>query len=289
MKEVLIISGKGGTGKTSITACFAKILGKKAIVADCDVDAADMHLLMNPQNSQTKDFYSGFVAKISPRECTNCSKCKAVCHFNAIDIKNKKHFVDELYCEGCGYCALICPSKAIEMKSLKVGKVYISSIKTNTVMVHAQLEVGGENSGKLVAEVKNLAKKIALESKSEFVLIDGSPGIGCPVVASISGADLVVFVTESTVSGLHDLKRVNELVKKFGIRSSCIINKSDINIQKTQEIKQFLKNEKITLLDCLSYDESFTKAMIQKKTVVEYDQKFYQKFSNIWQKIVCHL
>ncbi len=269
MKEIVIISGKGGTGKTSVTSSFALLAGKNAIIADCDVDAADMHILMQPDYEIKEDFYSGELAVINPETCTQCGICADICRFDAISIINNKHVVEPLSCEGCGYCARVCPVNAIKNIDLKVGQYFISNIKTGTKMVHAKLGIGADNSGKLVANVKNEAKKLALKLNKEFILIDGSPGVGCPVTSSLSGAHFVVLVTEPTLSALHDLKRVYVLVKKFNIKAACIINKWDINTAVSSEIKDFLKKEGILHIADLNYDEAFTKAMIQGKAIVE--------------------
>lgn len=272
MKEVVIISGKGGTGKTSITASFAVLGGNDVIIADCDVDAADMHLLLKPDFGFSEDFYSGELAVIDKDYCTNCGLCADICRFDAITVVRDQHFIDPLNCEGCGYCARICPEKAIQNVSLNVGKWYKSIVKTGATMVHAKLGVGADNSGKLVAKVKNEAKALAVEQHKKYIIVDGSPGVGCPVVSSLSGADFVVLVTEPTISGFHDLKRVYELVKKFKIKAGCIINKSDINIQVAKQIIEFLINENISYMPSLPYDESFTKAMVMGQTIVEYDK-----------------
>ena len=286
MKEIVIISGKGGTGKTSITASFAYMGGEDVIVADCDVDAADMHLLMQPDLGKAEDFYSGLLAKIDQDKCIKCGKCSEVCHWDAIPVINNKYVVKPLDCEGCGYCALVCPTDAISMNEQNVGKWFISNIKTNTKMVHAKLGVGADNSGKLVAKVKNEAKSLAEKEGKEIIIVDGSPGIGCPVVSSLSGASYVVLVTEPSVSGIHDLKRVYELVKKFGIKAGCIINKADINADKAKEIHVFLKEENIDLICEIPYDENFTKAMTMGKTIVEFDDgKIKQILEESWEKI----
>ncbi len=272
MKEIVVISGKGGTGKTSITASFAYLGGKDIVVADCDVDAADMHLLMKPDFAKSEDFYSGEIAIINQDICTACGKCADVCRFDAIPVINNQYIVQPLDCEGCGYCARICPVEAIKMEVQNVGRWYISNTRVGNILVHAKLGIGAENSGKLVAKVKNEAKQIAKENNKDFIIVDGSPGIGCPVVSSLSGANFVVLVTEPTVSGLHDLKRVYELVKKFNIKAGCIINKSDLNTQVSAEIEEFLKKENIIHFSNLPYDEAFTNAMTNGQTIVEYDQ-----------------
>lgn len=271
MKEIVVISGKGGTGKTSITASFAVLGGGDVIVADCDVDAADMHLLLKPDFEFSDKFYSGEIAYIDQSKCIGCGKCVKVCRFDAISFTNSQYFINPLSCEGCGYCSQVCPTSAIINKPRLSGKWFVSNIKTSSKMVHARLDIGADNSGKLVAKVKNEAKKIASELSKPFVLIDGSPGIGCPVVSSLSGANFVVLVVEPSVSGLHDLKRVYQVVKNFNIKAGCIINKANINLEKQQEIKGFLKEKNIIHLADLPYDENFTKAMVNGMTIVEYD------------------
>ncbi|MDO9255102.1 MAG: ATP-binding protein [Bacteroidales bacterium] len=286
MREIVVISGKGGTGKTSITAAFAMLGGADVVVADCDVDAADMHLLMHPDYNFAEDFYSGEVAYIDQSNCIRCGKCVDVCHFDAISVKNKLFVVDPISCEGCGYCARVCPTKTIVNNDRLAGKWFISKIKSGSIMVHARLGIGADNSGKLVAKVKNEAKEIALEERKGFILVDGSPGIGCPVVSSLSGANFVVLVTEPSVSGLHDLKRVYELVKKFKIKAGCIINKADVNPGKCAEIVQFLSENDIVHLTDLPYDENFTKAMVLGQTMVEYDHGVLKAIlTKIWEKV----
>ncbi len=286
MKEIVVISGKGGTGKTSLTASFASLEKQNVIVGDCDVDAADMHLLLNPDYETEEEFYSGETAYIHKNQCIACGKCQDVCRFNAIVFKNGIYHVNDLNCEGCGYCARVCPTDAIENKPAMVGNWYISNINTDSLMIHANLLPGADNSGKLVAQVKNAAKDIAEEERADYVLIDGSPGVGCPVVSSLTGAKFVVLVTEPSVSGIHDLKRVYELVKKFNIAVGCIINKHDINPDKTEHIATFLKENNITLLGKLPYDESFTKAMIAGRTIVNYkNNNLKEAVTGIWNQI----
>jgi len=273
MKEIVVISGKGGTGKTSITAAFAYLAGSDLVLADCDVDAADMHLLMQPDFAKQEDFFSGETARIIQDNCTACGKCFDVCRFKAISVIQGQYIVDPVSCEGCGYCARVCPTETIVNDIPKVGEWYISTIKTQGTMVHAKLNIGADNSGKLVAKVKNEARQIAENLHKGLILVDGSPGIGCPVVSSLSGASLVVLVTEPSVSGLHDLKRVCQLVKNFNLPAGCIINKSDINSQKSKEIMAFLNENNIPLIAELPYNEQFTAAMTIGKTIVEIEDK----------------
>ncbi len=286
MKEIVVISGKGGTGKTSLTASFAWLGGENVVVADCDVDAADMHLLLQPDFKHSEDFYSGEVAQIHQEECIQCGKCADVCRFDAIPVVDGKYVIDEISCEGCGYCPRVCPTDAITMEDQLSGKCFISTIKTGATMVHARLGIGSENSGKLVAKVKTEAKDVAEKTEKDYVIVDGSPGVGCPVVSSLSGAHFVVLVTEPSVSGLHDLKRVYQLVKKFGIPAGCIINKSDLNPEMSAQIESFLADEDIVLINSLPYDETFTKAMTQGQTIVEFDEgPLKEKISESWEVI----
>jgi MinD superfamily P-loop ATPase len=272
MKEIVVISGKGGTGKTSIAASFSYLGGNDIIVADCDVDAADLHLLLQPNFGRAEDFYSGLLAKIDYDKCTNCGECAEVCRFGAFTDKNDQFMIDALDCEGCGYCQKVCSFEAITMEEQNVGKIFISLTKLGSLMVHARLGIGAENSGKLVAKVKSEAKKAAWETDKEIVLVDGSPGIGCPVISSLSGADYVVLVSEPTISGLHDLKRIYELVKKFNIDCGCIINKFDLNTNVCMKIINFLKENHIKHISSLPYDEVFTEAMTNGETIIEYSE-----------------
>ena len=285
MKEIVVISGKGGTGKTSITSSLAILAGKDVILADCDVDAADMHILMRPDFAEKHEFYSGKTAEIIQDECTKCGKCMQVCRFDAISIIDGKYIVDPISCEGCEYCARICPVQTIEMKENLSGHWYRSNIRTGTKMIHAKLGIGSDNSGKLVAQVKKEAKKTAETENKNMVLVDGPPGVACPVVSSLSGADYVLLVTEPTVSGVHDLKRVYELAKKFRIKAGCVINKADLNESKTKQITDFLEKENIELLSVIPYDESFSRAMVEGKAVVEIEGSVKKQIEIIWEKI----
>ena len=286
MKEIVVISGKGGTGKTSLAASFAYLERGNCALGDCDVDAANMHLLLDADFGYQEDFYSGEVAFIDEDICTNCGECKEVCRFDAIHVIDGQHRVDPVSCEGCWYCSRVCPTEAINMNVQKAGDFYISATKADAKMAHAKLGFGAENSGKLVAKVKKEAKALAETGEKEFLLIDGSPGVGCPVISSLSGANLAVLVTEATVSGLHDLKRVYELVKTFNIKAACIINKFDLNAGMTEAIEQFLADEDIPLVAKLPYDETFTKALSQAQTIIEYGESdLSTKIEKSWDSI----
>ncbi|MBT4033775.1 MAG: 4Fe-4S binding protein [Candidatus Marinimicrobia bacterium] len=286
MQEIVVISGKGGTGKTSITASFAVLGGDDIVLADCDVDAADMHLLMEPHVQQTEAFFSGAIAKIDPDLCTGCGLCEEVCRFDAIFEQGDKYVIDPMNCEGCGYGPRVCPEAAIDMFDANVGDWYKSTTRLGTPLVHAKLGIGADNSGKLVTKVKDEAKRLAIAEEKPILLIDGPPGVGCPVVAALAGADYVIIVSEPTVSGIHDLKRVQELIEKFRIRSGCIINKFDINLDVTAEIKEFLSNAGIDHISDIPYDTTFTKAMTEGKTLIEYSSNGTgQYLSTSWHKI----
>jgi MinD superfamily P-loop ATPase len=285
MNEIVILSGKGGTGKTSITAALAVMAGKDAVIADCDVDAADMHLLLKPDFGKTIEFYSGELAVINQDLCTRCDKCADVCRFKAISYVEYQYQISAFDCEGCGYCEKICPIRAIAMQERKSGNVVISKTKFGSIMVHARLDNGAANSGKLVAKVKNEAHLIATGKNKHFILVDGSPGIGCPVVSSLSGANYVVLVTEPTLSGLHDLKRIYSVIKHFRIQAGCIINKFDINKELTLEITKFLHGEQIDHLADIPYSPYFSKAMVEGKAIVETESPLKQLLEEIWMSI----
>lgn len=285
MKEIVVLSGKGGTGKTSITAALAVLAGDDAIIADCDVDAANMHLLMQPDFAQKSEFYSGELAVIDQSLCTRCGICADTCRFDAIPVKNGQYTVNPFACEGCGYCEKVCPAGAISMIERKSGQLFISKTKAGSTMVHARLDIGAENSGKLVAKVKNESKRIAEEQGKSYIIVDGSPGIGCPVVSSLAGANYVVLVTEPTVSGLHDLKRVYSVIKRFRIKAGCIINKHDINPDITRQLSEFLQSEGIALLAAIPYDTSFTKAMTNALTIVEVDSPVRETIRAAWNEL----
>jgi len=289
MKEIVIISGKGGTGKTSVAAALAFIV-PNAVMADCDVDAADLHLILKPEVISSEDFYSGVKAEIDPGICLGCGECEIVCRFYAISHANRVYKVNPLDCEGCGYCFQVCPAQAISLPQQKVGQCYFSNTRIASRLVHAKLGIGADNSGKLVAKVKKDAKEEAIRTGREYILVDGSPGIGCPVISSLSGADFVVLVTEPTLSGLNDLQRVWQLTAQFQIPAGCIINKADLNPQITARIKAWLAQNGIWHVDDLPYDEDFSRAITLGQSLVELDPaKWQPRFARIWQNIIKEL
>jgi MinD superfamily P-loop ATPase len=286
MKQLVIISGKGGTGKTSITASFA-VLAKKHIMADCDVDAADLHLILEPEIKQSGSFIGGKEAKIRSTVCTNCGKCYELCKFEAIvpPGKEEKYSVDPLSCEGCGVCVWFCPVDAIDFNEKINGEWFISDTRYGP-MVHAKLGIAEENSGKLVSLVREKARDLADSSSADLIIVDGPPGTGCPVIASITGSDLVIAVTEPTSSGVHDLTRVVDLANYFKIPITVIINKHDINPNISRKIEGFSESQNIPVIGRIPYDESITKAQIQGKSIVEIDSsKATKEIKKIWKNI----
>lgn len=295
MKELIVISGKGGTGKTSIVASFAA-LAKNAVLADCDVDAADLHLLLTPDVKQTADFTGGKLASVITENCIGCGRCKEVCNFDApvfdgprTDIVEKTYRIDPVSCEGCSVCVHFCPVDAIRFNEVINGRWFISETRFGS-MVHAQLGIAQENSGKLVSLIRKEAKKIAAERGNDFIIVDGSPGIGCPVIASITGGDLVLVVTEPTLSGRHDLERVVELTKHFDIPAMICINKYDINPKITEEIKNAANGWNLQIAGEIAYDSSATKAQIAARSIVEYSNGSLKgQIISLWESVLCAL
>jgi len=276
-KELVVISGKGGTGKTSIVASFAA-LAEKVVLADCDVDAADLHLVLDPKVVRRETFSGGKRARIRPGHCTACGKCEELCRFDAIFFDgpgngrlDKTFRIDPIACEGCGVCAWFCAEDAIEFTPVVNGEWYVSDTRHGP-MVHAKLGIAEENSGKLVSTVRQEAGKLAEQRGADLVLIDGSPGIGCPVIASITGADLVLIVTEPTLSGLHDLGRVADVARHFGIAGLVCINKWDLNSDVAAEIERQANERGLTVAGRVRYDRAVTDAQVRKQAVVEYQQ-----------------
>jgi len=275
MKELVVISGKGGTGKTSIAAAFAS-LAQSFVLADCDVDAADLHLVMSPVIKEKQDFSGGKQASVVTEKCIGCGKCADMCRFGAISLNGagngtieKTYAVDSISCEGCKVCVEFCPVDAIEFEDAINGQWFISDTRFGP-MVHAKLGIAEENSGKLVTLIRKEAKRISEEQNKNLLIVDGSPGIGCPVIASITGADLVLVVTEPTLSGIHDLKRVAQLTSNFGIQTLVCVNKADINPEMTERIEKDAEDKGLRVIGKIPYDESFTKAQIMKATLIEY-------------------
>jgi len=291
MKELVVISGKGGTGKTSIVGCFAA-LAQNAVLADCDVDAADLHLILKPDIKETHDFSGGKQASIVTEKCIGCGKCRDLCKFDAInfdgpanDIVGKTFTVDPISCEGCKVCVEFCPVDAIDFNDSINGQWFISETRFGT-MVHAKLGIAEENSGKLVFLIRKETKRIAEEQKKDLIIVDGSPGIGCPVIASITGADLVLIITEPTLSGKHDLERVAQLAAGFNIPVLVAINKFDLNTDMAEQIEEDSRKQNIKVVGKIRYDKAFTKAQIMKTSVVEYtDSAVSEDIKALWRNV----
>ena len=275
MKELTVISGKGGTGKTSLVASFAA-LARSKVIADCDVDAADLHLVTEPRLVERHSFTGGKTARIDEALCNGCATCADLCRFGAISADGpsnaltvETYAIDPLACEGCGVCVRFCEAGAIEFTETVQGEWFLSETRVGP-MVHARLGIAAENSGKLVSLIRSRAREIATEKNLELIVVDGSPGIGCPVIASITACDLVMAVTEPTLSGLHDLKRVADLTAHFGIRLIVAINKFDLNEAVTREIEEWCAEKEIAVAGRNPYSGDFTAAMIASASVVEF-------------------
>ena len=291
VKELVVISGKGGTGKTSIAASFAA-LATNAVLADCDVDAADLHLLTAPRVVRRESFSGGKRARVDASLCMACGQCEELCRFDAIHLNgpgnigfNATFQVDPITCEGCGVCAWFCPSQAIALAPVVNGEWFVSDTRFGP-MVHARLGVAEENSGKLVSLVRTAAKRLAEERRLDLVIIDGSPGIGCPVIASITGTDMVLVVTEPTLSGLHDMERVAELTRHFGTPAAVCVNKWDLNPKIGDVIEATALQQGMSLAGRVRYDRSVTEAQVQGKAIVEYRRDASAAdIRAVWQKL----
>ena len=281
MKEITILSGKGGTGKTSVVASLAS-LAKSKVMVDCDVDAADLYLLLKPTSQQKQEFWSGEKAVITEDKCTGCGLCREVCRFEAISNEFK---VDPVSCEGCRFCYNICPMDAITMQQSLSGHWFISETRYGP-LVHARLGVAQENSGKLVAIVRQKAKQIAEEGGLDYIISDGPPGTGCPVISSLSGVSLAVIVTEPTLSGIHDLKRVISVCHHFAVPVIVCINKCDINQDNSRQIEDYCQSQGIEVVAQIPFDTSVTKALIKGIPVVEYSRnRVSREIERLWQSI----
>ena len=284
MKQILIISGKGGTGKTVITASFAS-LAKNKVMADCDVDAADLHLLLHPKIKEEHNFEGGKTAIIDEEKCIGCGKCQEVCRFEAVREEGDKFKIDPLACEGCGACTLVCPENAIILKAENVGHWFISETKYGP-LVHAKLGIAQENSGRLVSLVREKSMDIALKKGVDYVIIDGPPGIGCPVIASISGVDLALIVIEPTLSGMHDAQRAINVAKHFGIKTAVCINKNDLNPKNSETIKKDCLKSDVPVIGEIPFDKIVPESLVHEKPIVEYkDCRVSSEIRNTWNKI----
>ncbi len=292
-KELVVISGKGGTGKTSLTAAFA-VLAERPVIADCDVDAADLDLVLSPRILQRHEFLSGHEAVIRQTDCTRCGDCLEHCRFGAVGINgtgadDATFFIDPLACEGCGVCVRFCPVKAIDFPERHSGEWMISETRCGP-MVHARLNAAAENSGKLVSIVRQEARRLAEEGGHDLVIVDGPPGIGCPVIASITGSSLVLIVTEPTLSAIHDMQRVLALAKHFNISAVVCINKYDLNADLTESIEGFCSEKGIPVVGKIPFDINVTYAQVAGQSVVEFDHgPLSKQIVAVWQNIRSYL
>jgi len=283
MKELVVVSGKGGTGKTSLTAAFSSLAGRH-ILCDADVDAADLHLLLKPEVRQRTDFYGGGKAIIDTERCSRCGLCLELCRYGAID---GNFAVDATACEGCGVCVDLCPVAAIDFPTQKCGEWYISDTRMGP-MVHARLGIAEENSGKLVSRIRQEATKLAEEQKVELIITDGPPGIGCPVIAAIGGATALMLIAEPTVSGLHDMSRLADLARHFRVPCFLCVNKFDLNPEMTGRLEEEGRQRLMQVVGRIPFDPVFTEAMIAGLTVIEYrkDSVVAVAVREIWETII---
>jgi MinD superfamily P-loop ATPase len=283
VREVVVASGKGGTGKTSIAASLAVLAGR-VVVADCDVDAADLHLVLNPTIRQRTPFYAGHEAWVRPEACTGCGVCVDECRSGAIVASNGKVVVEPLLCEGCGLCVRLCPEEAIGFPERRCGEWYRSETRVGP-MVHARLEPGGESSGKLVTLVRREARRLASEGGYELILVDGPPGIGCPVIATLSGATELLAVTEPTPSGIADLERLLVLADHFQVPAAVCVNKFDLNLDLTAAVGELARARRVPVVGRVSYDPRVTAAQVAGRSVVEEGGQAAQEIGELWRKL----
>jgi MinD superfamily P-loop ATPase len=287
-RELVIISGKGGTGKTSIAGAFAALAGK-TVISDCDVDASDLHLLLHPDVRESGDFTGGVTAEIDPARCTGCGRCKEACRFQAIETVEEEgtvqYRIDPIACEGCGVCDLVCEDGAVRVEDAINGEWFVSETRFGP-MTHAELGMAEENSGRLVTLVRDKAAHIASDRGEGRVIIDGAPGTGCPVIASLTGADYALVITEPTVSGIHDMGRILDVTRHFGIPAGVVVNKYDLNRDMTEQIKVLAREYNAEFMGTIPYDTKVTEAQMEGLSVVEYsDGPVTECIKQIWAKI----
>jgi MinD superfamily P-loop ATPase len=288
-RQLVVLSGKGGTGKTSVVAALAT-LAHDVVLADCDVDAADLHLVLRPESTREAPFVCGKVARIAPERCSACGLCAEYCRFDAVRMASRNgerlvYEIDASACEGCGLCFRVCTPGAIDMAEAEQGKWLISDTRHGP-LVHAELRIGGENSGKLVTVVREQAEAVADQIGAGLVLADGPPGIGCPVIASVTGADLVLAVTEPSRSGVHDLERLAELVQGFGLSLAVCINKADLNRDMTLHIRDVCSARGWPVVGELEYDVAVVQAQVEGESIVEFgDSPVADQISKMWDEL----
>jgi MinD superfamily P-loop ATPase len=281
MKKLAIISGKGGTGKTSLVGSFAVLAVNNAVLVDGDVDAANLSLITRPTLVEKHDFRASKVASIDPEKCENCGLCRELCRFEAIAAD---YLVDPVSCEGCAFCFYACPYAAVAMEEKLSGQWYVSETPYGP-LVHARLGIAEENSGKLVTTIRNKGQELAGVMGKEFLIIDGPPGIGCPVIASLSGVDAALAVTEPTVSGIHDLERVLAVCDHFGVPAAVCINRYDLGEAQSAMVEEYCRNKNIIMAGKIPFDKNFVEAMIQGVPVVEYSYgPLSGQIASVWEK-----
>ena len=283
MREIVIISGKGGTGKTSLCAAFAA-LARNAVLCDLDVDVPDLHIVLNPKDGEGHVFMGGNKAQVREEDCIGCGQCADLCRFDAITMDEDRAHINELNCEGCGVCVTLCPQKALDFPAARCGDWYVGETRFGPFL-HAVLVPGQENSGKLVTLLKREARELARSSGRELILCDGSPGIGCPVISSLSGATLAVAVVEPSLSGSHDFDRVARVCAHFRVPIGVIVNKADINPEETDQIIAYCEREGHTILGTVPFSADITRATIEGRAITETDSELAARLAQIWEKV----
>ncbi|MCB4203552.1 ATP-binding protein [Deferribacterales bacterium Es71-Z0220] len=286
MKEIVVVSGKGGAGKSTITAGLSYFLKKNDVLVDADVDAPNLKILLEPEPVEEKDFYSGKQFKIEQDFCIRCGRCYHECSFEAIEIIKFDYVIDDIACEGCGLCQFICPTNAISVADKLTGKKYISKTKYGFKMVHALLNPAEENSGKLVADIKKVAKQLAKEQNASTIIVDGPPGIGCSAISAVSGSDIVLLVAESSISGLHDMERLIELSQNFKVKRLGFINKYGLNHDIDEKLVNLFESKGIEIVGYLNYSQDVPQYLKKKVNLPEYVEGYKKIFESLYKRIM---
>jgi MinD superfamily P-loop ATPase len=286
LKEVVVVSGKGGAGKSTITAGLSYFLKENDILVDADVDAPNLKILLEPELIKEENFYSGKQFKIEHDFCIRCGRCYQECSFEAIEIVNLNYVIDDVACEGCGLCQFLCPVNAISVSDKLTGKKYVSKTKYGFNMVHALLNPSEENSGKLVAEIKKIAKNLAKEQNSSTIIVDGPPGIGCSTISAISGSDILLLVAESTISGLHDMKRLIELTKNFKVKRKGFINKFGLNHSIDEKLVNLFESKEIEIVGYLTYSQNIPQYLKKRVNLPEHIDGYKKLFEGLYNRLM---